>query len=431
VTPQDRPSAIATPLVPASRPPSAITTPLIKPSTPPSALATPPSAFATPPSALATPLVNPSSNPLRKQTLLGMAPVIPQRSEPPVPRASAPPAAASAPPVAAAPTLAAAANNPLRKQTLLGIAPVIPQRSEPPAAAANPAAAASAATSSETASSVSSIVTPALVATDAPTTLDVGMSEPKLATADQAKAAAGASTTPPTAPRTGAASRSAVSLSSSHDDLPALRAKRPRWVVPAGVAAALVLGVIGLRQLDRAPTPVPAELAHPHKPAAAKAVAGTVTPKSDEGDDDDDEPPSTGSDPTPDPSPPEPDPLKAAAAPVVTAVAAPSAVKLEAAPTGAAPSGAPPSAAAPATDPGAVVRINVDSDPPGARMFWKGKEVGTTPFVLELQPSEKHAYELGLPGYTTRKVVIDGSKTEITIGLRPDPNAPAGANPRK
>jgi hypothetical protein len=38
---------------------------------------------------------------------------------------------------------------------------------------------------------------------------------------------------------------------------------------------------------------------------------------------------------------------------------------------------------------------------------------------------------LGLPGYTTRKVVIDGSKTEITIGLRPDPNVPSGASPRK
>jgi len=68
------------------------------------------------------------------------------------------------------------------------------------------------------------------------------------------------------------------------------------------------------------------------------------------------------------------------------------------------------------------------SDPPGARMFWKGKEVGTTPFVLEFQAGDRHAYEIGLPGYTTRKVVIDGSKTEISIGLRPDPTAPTGAN---
>jgi hypothetical protein len=71
------------------------------------------------------------------------------------------------------------------------------------------------------------------------------------------------------------------------------------------------------------------------------------------------------------------------------------------------------------------------SDPPGARMFWRGKEVGTTPFVLELKPGEKHAYELGFPGYTTRKVVVDGYKSEIRIGLRPDPHAPPGANPRK
>jgi serine/threonine-protein kinase len=93
-----------------------------------------------------------------------------------------------------------------------------------------------------------------------------------------------------------------------------------------------------------------------------------------------------------------------------------------------------PSASAAATGAapsGNVVRINVDSEPPGARMFWRGKEVGTTPFVLELQPGEKHAYELGLPGYTTRKVVIDGSKTDVSIGLRPDPKAPAGATLRK
>ena len=94
---------------------------------------------------------------------------------------------------------------------------------------------------------------------------------------------------------------------------------------------------------------------------------------------------------------------------------------------------APPvDGAAPVTvAPGSTLHINFDSDPPGARLFWKGKEVGTTPFVLEFQAGERHAYELGLPGYTTRKVVIDGSKTDISIGLRPDPAAPKGATRRK
>jgi hypothetical protein len=64
-------------------------------------------------------------------------------------------------------------------------------------------------------------------------------------------------------------------------------------------------------------------------------------------------------------------------------------------------------------------------------LFWKGKEVGTTPLTLHFQPGEKHAYELGMTGFMTRKVVIDGSKTEISIGLRPDPGAPSSAKPRK
>jgi hypothetical protein len=64
-------------------------------------------------------------------------------------------------------------------------------------------------------------------------------------------------------------------------------------------------------------------------------------------------------------------------------------------------------------------------------LFWHGKAVGTCPFVLELQPGEKHAYELGMPGYVTRKVVLDGSKREISIGLRPEPASPASAKARK
>ncbi|HYJ09238.1 MAG TPA: hypothetical protein VEX18_09510, partial [Polyangiaceae bacterium] len=75
-----------------------------------------------------------AGNPRRKQTLLGIAPVIPQRSEPPLAaakQASEPPrlgAVSSEPPQQSQPAaaLTLAASNPLRKQTLLGIAPVIP-----------------------------------------------------------------------------------------------------------------------------------------------------------------------------------------------------------------------------------------------------------------------------------------------------------------
>jgi hypothetical protein len=53
-------------------------------------------------------------------------------------------------------------------------------------------------------------------------------------------------------------------------------------------------------------------------------------------------------------------------------------------------------------------------------MFWKGKEVGTTPFVLELPAGQRRSFELGKPGFVTRKVVIDGTKSELTIGLKPE-----------
>jgi hypothetical protein len=316
--------------------------------------------------------------------------------------------------------------NPLRKQTLLGMAPVVLPEEPKPVAVETPPEAAAAAPAAEPAfepaPSAPSIVTPTTVATvttDAPTTSDIPSEPEPLEKPKRSE------------PRRAEPVRPAAVLSSSHDDLPPLKQSRPRWVLPVGAAAAIVLGVVGLRSLDRAPTPLPPELAHPHKPgkAASKSV-GAVPKSDDEGDDDDDNGPSTGTDDTPDPTPPDPDPLKAKAAP--GAAATPSATPSAAAAPATASAEPAPSAApgAPSAN-GNAVRINVESDPPGARLFWKGKEVGTTPFVLELQPGEKHAYELGLPGYTTRKVVIDGSKTDISIGLRPDPNAPPGANLRK
>jgi hypothetical protein len=75
------------------------------------------------------------------------------------------------------------------------------------------------------------------------------------------------------------------------------------------------------------------------------------------------------------------------------------------------------SAAAPTPD-GESHSVTLKSIPPKARFFHFGKEVGTAPFVLEFKPGERHSYEVGLPGYITRKVTLDGSKPEITVGLR-------------
>jgi hypothetical protein len=40
--------------------------------------------------------------------------------------------------------------------------------------------------------------------------------------------------------------------------------------------------------------------------------------------------------------------------------------------------------------------------------------------VVQLKRGERHAYEVGLPGHITRKLVLDGTKTELTVGLRED-----------
>ncbi|MES1186113.1 MAG: hypothetical protein ABUL60_20035 [Myxococcales bacterium] len=429
------PRASAAPRPTSSRP-SATETPLAAPSTRPSALTTPLVTAAPSASAVTTPLINApargtplvaSQSPHRKQTLLGIAPVIPSRSEPPV--ATSAPAQRSEPPVTSGqsivvpPAASRAAKNPLGSQTLLGIAPVVAQPAAAPApteaAAPQPAApqpatteaAATEAAATEAVSSVSSIVTPSALATDAPTTTDVNDDVPVPAPVKKAE------------PRRAAA----AALSTSHDDLPELKPKRSRWPLLLGVAAALGLGVVGLRQLDRAPTPVPPELARPVNAAKPAAKATTVIPKSDEGDDDDD--PNTGTEQQPDPLPPDAEPVNGKA----KTEAANSAAPLAAAAPSAAPaaSAAAPAASAVAAGSGATIPINITSDPPGARLFWKGKEQGTTPFVLEFPAGERHSYEMGLPGYTVRKVVIDGSKTEINIGMKPDSTASSGAKARK
>lgn len=76
-----------------------------------------------------------------------------------------------------------------------------------------------------------------------------------------------------------------------------------------------------------------------------------------------------------------------------------------------------PAASVSATPASEIRKVTVKSKPPKVRFFHFGKQVGVTPFVLEFKPGERHAYEAGLPGYGTRKVVIDGSKPLVVVGL--------------
>ncbi len=90
----------------------------------------------------------------------------------------------------------------------------------------------------------------------------------------------------------------------------------------------------------------------------------------------------------------------------------------EAAPAAAAPASAEPSASA-APDGSRVVIVKIS--PPGARLFYKGKPVGSSPVTVELAPGEKkRSFEVGMPGWVTRRLVVDGSKPEVFIGLKPE-----------
>jgi hypothetical protein len=202
-------------------------------------------------------------------------------------------------------------------------------------------------------------------------------------------------------------------FSSIDADVAQLQPKRSRWLLPLVAAAAIGLGVVGLRQLDTPPVAiVPAPAA---APVAAKPAPAPEPEKAIE--------PSTAA-----PAPSEPAAAPVATAPVAAAPAAEAAPDTKPGETQPSPS---PSTEPVAPPSGELRRIAVTSDPPGARLFWRGKEDGTTPFTLELQADEKHAYELGLPGYVTRKVVIDGRQSEINIGLRPQAGPFTGANSRK
>jgi len=136
------------------------------------------------------------------------------------------------------------------------------------------------------------------------------------------------------------------------------------------------------------------------------------------------EPPSTPVAPAPSEAVPQAAPEQAAAPSATTAApeasaAASAAPTAEAAPSAAASANGAPSTSASAAPDGTRVVI-VKISPPGARLFHKGKPVGASPVTIELAPGEKRAYEVGMPGWVTRRLVVDGSKPEMFIGLKPE-----------
>jgi hypothetical protein len=163
-------------------------------------------------------------------------------------------------------------------------------------------------------------------------------------------------------------------------------------------AAGLAIGVLGYRYMHR-PRPLPDLAALPVPPALTAPAAGS------------------------------PSALNVDQAPVHEPGASATAADFPAAPPAPldsptdAPKAAPSASAAPAADQPAAgtQRVTISTVPPKAKFFHFGKEVGTSPFVIDLPAGEKRAYEVWLPGHITRKVLVDGSKPEITLGLREEP----------
>ena len=72
-----------------------------------------------------------------------------------------------------------------------------------------------------------------------------------------------------------------------------------------------------------------------------------------------------------------------------------------------------------------VNRVVIRVRPEGARIYRKGKEVGVSPYTVEVPHGERRAFEVIERGFQVRKVVIDGSKPEVFVGLKPETATPA------
>ena len=188
-----------------------------------------------------------------------------------------------------------------------------------------------------------------------------------------------------------------ITAESAEDEAAALRPKRSGLSFVLLAAAGLAIGVLGYRFAHRA-RPRPDLTALPAAPVLNSPAAA-----------------SPSAEPAPAPE------LTAVREPAASATAAdfPAAPPPPLDTPPAAPSA---SAAAPTEAPAAgTQRITINTTPPKAKFFHFGKEVGTAPFVIDLPAGEKRAYEVWLPGHITRKVLVDGSKPEITLGLREEP----------
>jgi hypothetical protein len=82
---------------------------------------------------------------------------------------------------------------------------------------------------------------------------------------------------------------------------------------------------------------------------------------------------------------------------------------------------------------GDTIRVMLRSAVAGAKFYRYGKQVGMNSVMVELAPGEKRAFEVDLQGYVPRKVIVDGSRSEVVVILpriseAPDPGVSGAAS---
>jgi hypothetical protein len=115
--------------------------------------------------------------------------------------------------------------------------------------------------------------------------------------------------------------------------------------------------------------------------------------------------------------PAEPTALAPAEVPSQPESPAASAVAAPAEPAAAQPSAGAPAGGASAESP-ETIAVLINIRPEGTQLFCKGKAVGKTPFTIEIPQGQRRICEAVNPGFVTRKVILDGSKTEISFGMK-------------
>jgi hypothetical protein len=118
-----------------------------------------------------------------------------------------------------------------------------------------------------------------------------------------------------------------------------------------------------------------------------------------------------------------PTPPAAAASEAASSVPAPAETSAAPAPT-AAPSAASTVPVVVETDSNDRISVLVKSRPTGAKVLRRGKEIGRTPVVIQIGRGEHRIFEVGSLAFGTRRISLDGEKTEImvNIGAPPKPD---------